>query len=103
MIGYGHVHHPNESPRDGTIHPIGIAQLRAYEAQAFNWYVITRVDAESGREVNVCGKCDQGLWFTYDKKGQRFGYTAEEILALKVAHIRQRHSEVVNECDSETS
>jgi hypothetical protein len=85
---YGPVHHPNDSPGDGTIHPIGLRQLAAYQEIAVDW-----PRYPDGR-ANRCGKCDQNLWYTYDLNGNHYVYTDEEKLALVVAHIRQNHPEV---------
>jgi hypothetical protein len=38
----------------------------------------------------VCDPCET-LWFVDDPAGQIFTYTEDEILTLKVAHIRQAH------------
>jgi len=84
---------PNDSPMDGTIHPMAIEQLRPFIRAAGSWPV--QVVMRDGRECHACGVCDQNIWFTSDKSGNRFGYTAEMITDVKVAHIRQRHSEEI--------
>lgn len=88
MERYGPQHHPNDSPRDGTIHPIGLQQLAQYQELALTW-----PRYPDGRAMR-CGKCDQNLWFTYDLNGNQFVYADEEKMALVVAHIRQNHAEV---------
>lgn len=82
---------PNDSPQDGTVHPIGLQQLAAWQAIAMDW-----PRYPDGRAVR-CGKCDQALWFTSDIGGKPYIYEDHELLALRVAHIRQAHSEVINE------
>lgn len=84
---------PNDSPMDGTIHPIGLEQLAAFQAVAINW-----PRYPDGRAMR-CGQCDQAMWFTSDIIGTEYIYEDHELLALKVAHIRQNHSEVINEYD----
>ena len=85
---------PNDSPGDGTLHPMAIEQLMPYVRAAGSWPV--QHVMRDGRECHACGLCDQNLWFTSDKGGNQFLYTAEQITDVKVAHIRQAHSEVVN-------
>lgn len=81
---------PNDSPRDGTIHGIAIEQLAAYQTQAKDW-----PRYPDGSYVR-CGHCNQALWRTYDDDGTPFRYEGHEKIALTVAHIRQRHAEVVS-------
>jgi hypothetical protein len=82
---------PNESPMDGTIHPLAVAQLLPFIRAAGNWPVKHLL--RDKRRCNVCGKCDQNIWFNSDQAGHPFHYTAEMITDLKVAHIRQAHAE----------
>jgi hypothetical protein len=86
---YRNYQSPNDSPRDGTIHPIATGQLQSYQDAALTWPLI-QIDRE-----NRCGVCEQNIWFLCDTKGQVYKYTHDEILALVVAHLRQRHSEAV--------
>jgi len=78
---------PNDSPGDGTIHPIALEQLQRYAKIAGTWKVY------EDRHIMRCEKCHQGVWSIYDAKGNRYRYTSEEILALLVAHIRQVHDD----------
>lgn len=90
MEGYGPQHHPNDSPRDGTIHPIGLQQLAEYQELAGDW-----PRYPDGRSMR-CGKCDQNLWFTRDLNGSHYVYEDHELMSLVVAHIRQNHAEVTS-------
>jgi hypothetical protein len=80
--------HPNDSPKDGTIHEIAVRQLAAWEAIASQW-VLVRV----GSYLRCC-ECRQAVVRLIDDKGQDYQTSDTEILALKVAHLRQRHPEL---------
>lgn len=84
---------PNDSPRDGTIHPMAIRQLAEYQRIAMDW-----PRYPDGSYIR-CGRCSQELWRTYDKNGAPYSYEGQEKVALTVAHIRQNHSEAVNAVD----
>jgi hypothetical protein len=71
----------------GEVADIAIRQLAVIQNCAITWPVV-----EQGNE-NRCGLCSQNLWFRYDTYGEPYGYSDEELLALKVAHIRQNHQE----------
>jgi hypothetical protein len=86
---YGFDTSSNDSPGDGTIHPIALGQLVTWQDIALKW-PLAQVDRE-----NRCGVCEQNIWFLCDTKGQVYKYTNDEILALVVAHLRQRHSEAI--------
>ena len=88
---YGNVHHPNDSPRDGTLHVIAVEQLKEWQDIAYTWP--TFESAIDGREGVQCGRCSQTLWFRTDVGGNRFVYTPDQILTLLVAHVRQRHAD----------
>lgn len=83
----------SESPLNGTVHGIALAQLAIYQEFAKEWPRYP--DSRSIR----CGKCDQSIWFLYDENGEVYRYTDDEKLALIVAHIRQNHEEYVNGTD----
>lgn len=87
--GIGTFKSPNDSPGNGTIHPIALEQLAKFADVALTWPLVN-----TGRE-NRCQICMQNIWFTSDTKGEVFKYTTDEILALVVAHIRQRHPEAI--------
>jgi len=89
--GFGPKHHPNDSPRDGTMHVIAVEQLKGWQDVAHTWPTF---EAKiNGRDGVQCGRCSQTVFFRSDMGGNRFQYTADQILALLVAHIRQAHSE----------
>lgn len=77
--------HPNDSPQDGTIHPIALTQLAVYRSRALLWDYYT-----DGR-ANRCYECHQNIWFSQDASGFDYVITDEQIIALTVAHIRQAH------------
>lgn len=76
----------SHSPIDG----IALEQLAGYQTVAIDW-----PRYPDGRAVR-CGKCDQSIWFAYDINGTPYVYEDHELLALKVAHIRQVHPEATN-------
>lgn len=81
----------------GEVAEVAKKELRKYQRMAELWSVY--VDYESDQISKVrhptrCKKCDQALWFLRDKEGKGYTYTDDEIQALTVAHIRQRHPEV---------
>lgn len=80
----------SESPLNGTVHGIALAQLAIYQEFAREW-----PRYPDNRAIR-CGKCDQSIWFLYDENCEVYRYTDEEKLALVVAHIRQNHEEYVN-------
>lgn len=79
---------PNESP--GVIHPMAVKVLEQWEGEAFNW-----PRYPDGRCVR-CGKCDQSIYMSRDIHGVLYNISQEEILSLTVAHLRQRHPEVID-------
>lgn len=82
----------------GTIAAIAMEQLKAWQAIAQHWPVERHChDTEQykGRPCWCCAKCDKTIWFINDLDGNIYVYSADEILALKVAHIRQAHAEVM--------
>jgi hypothetical protein len=89
-MGYAFYSSPNDSPKDGTIHPLGLAQLAVFQEAAIMW-----PRYPDGRAIR-CGKCDQSMYFTLDPGGKPYRYSDDEIMALIVAHIRQNHEEAVN-------
>lgn len=77
----------------GEIAPIALEQLALYQRVAAEWPILAYV--RKGRECNTCGICDENIWFTSDQAGIKYSYTEEELTALKVAHIRQVHSDII--------
>lgn len=93
MAGYfqtPNMYVPYNDRESGEIAPIAIEQLEAWKAAAETWQTYT-----DGR-ANRCQECHQNIWFTKDPQGYPYTYTDDDISALKVAHIRQNHSEVVS-------
>ena len=68
---------------------IGELQLAAWQGIAESWPVYL-----DENEHFRCQKCNVTIWRLSDDNGQGYIYTPEELLALKVAHIRQSHSEL---------
>lgn len=66
---------------------IGQMQLVAWEKAARDWSLY--YDQEGHAR---CGMCEVSVWRIRDDNGQTYTYTLAELLALKVAHIRQSHS-----------
>lgn len=90
--GYGNTPNkdiPLNDRESGAIASIAMEQLRSYQERAANWRMY-RVRRE-GRDVSCCQACLQALWFVSDEDEQLYVYTDDELLALKVAHIRQAH------------
>lgn len=81
---------PLNDREPGEIAQVAIEQLKSYQNVATEWQTYT-----DGR-ANRCQECHQNVWFSKDPRGNTYTYTDDEILALKVAHIRQLHSEVVS-------
>jgi hypothetical protein len=71
----------------GEIADVALEQLKAWESIAESWDVYT--DGRSNR----CKECHQNIWFSTDPQRGEYMYAPGEILALKVAHVRQCHSE----------
>lgn len=80
---------PNDGP-PGELHAIAIQQLEVWESVAYGW-----PRYPDGRCVR-CGKCDQSMYMLRDIQGVMYDYSDSEIDALIVAHLRQRHEEVLN-------
>lgn len=82
---------PLNDREPGEIAEIAWQQLEPYRIAASTWETYT-----DGR-CNRCKECHQNIWFTTDLQRTPYSYDPTEILALKVAHLRQCHSEVGNE------
>ena len=80
---------PLNSRKPGQIAPVAMEQLRTYQRTASDWpvYEVRR----DGRDCMCCQSCNESLWFVTDREEQRYYYTEDELLTLKVAHIRQAH------------
>jgi len=68
---------------------IGELQLLAWQIAAEDWSLY--IDQEGHSR---CGMCDVSVWRVRDDHGQAYVYSRDEILALRVAHIRQCHSDL---------
>jgi hypothetical protein len=66
---------------------IGQMQLLAWEKAAADWSLYYDQDGHAR-----CGMCEVSVWRIRDDSGKTYTYQPSEILALKVAHIRQCHS-----------
>jgi hypothetical protein len=82
---------PLQAREKGEIAPVAMEQLRAYQTVARTWK--TWPDGRCQR----CMECDENIYFTADAGGHLYSYTDDEKLAVTVAHIRQCHSEVVDD------
>jgi hypothetical protein len=71
----------------GEIADVALVDLEKWQAVAIEWPVYT-----DGR-CNRCTDCHQNVWFSTDPRGYKYTYTDDEILALKVAHVRQCHDQ----------
>jgi hypothetical protein len=77
---------PLNNREKGKIAQVALDELERWQSVAISWPVYT-----DGR-CNRCGDCHENLWFSKDPQGGKYQYTDDEILALKVAHVRQCHS-----------
>lgn len=68
---------------------IGQSQLIAWQNAAFDWSLYIDQDGHAR-----CGMCDVSVWRVRDDNGESYRYDPLEILALKVAHIRQCHGDL---------
>ena len=73
------------------ISPSAIKELAAWEAIATQWEWYIHPDTRLR-----CRECHQAVARMADRHGQLFDYNEADLLALKVAHIRQIHAEVFN-------
>jgi hypothetical protein len=89
-VGYyqtPNVNIPYNKREKGELADIAKEQLKVWQDRALDW-----PRYPDGRAIR-CGKCDQSMYFTADIQGMVYSYTGAEILALIVAHIRQRHED----------
>lgn len=76
---------PHNDREPGTIADIALEELERWQEIVRPWETYT-----DGR-ANRCSECHQNIWFSKDPQGHEYQYTIDEILALKVAHVRQCH------------
>jgi hypothetical protein len=72
-----HVHH--------VIAPIALKELERWQALNLVW------PWSSDEGYLRCGDCGSGIHQTHDRHGNRYLITDEELDALCVAHLRNRH------------
>ena len=85
---------PLNDRESGELAVIAVEQLQKWQDFAHTWPTFeAKINSRDGVQ---CGRCSQTIFFRSDVGGNRFQYTAEQILALIVAHIRQRHEEAIN-------
>ena len=65
-------------------------ELKEWREIAGGWATYKTMDESACR----CIRCNQSIYFVYDMHGEHYTYTEDEILALKIAHIRQVHANV---------
>jgi hypothetical protein len=88
---------PLNDREPGTVASIAMEQLRSYQGRATYWPMGRHEHWDEWYEImrtcwccTVCDPCET-LWFVNDPADNVFSYTEDEILTLKVAHIRQAH------------
>lgn len=70
------------------VSPSALKELAAWEAIAIQWEWYVHPDT-----YLRCRECHQGIARMADRHGVYFEYDEADLLALKVAHMRQVHSE----------
>lgn len=88
MESYGYEPSPNDSPRDGSLHPIAQQDLIIWQTWAMHMPTETTDDG-----YLRCGWCTQAVARLRDRAGRYYEMGPEVILALKVAHMRQVHED----------
>ena len=76
---------PLNDREPGEIAPITLEELARWNEWVKSW------DTYTDGRCNRCHDCHQNIWFSRDPLGHEYQYTPDEILALKVAHVRQCH------------
>lgn len=74
----------------GQVSPSAIRELAAWEGVAFEWKWYVHPDT-----YLRCQECHQAIARMADRNRELYDYTDAELMALKVAHLRQVHSEVM--------
>lgn len=75
------------------IAPVAKGQLAAWQDLAAGWSWYRDTDPDTGVTVARCTSCHVAGWRITDEAGNAYGYTVDELLALKVAHLRQAHQD----------
>lgn len=89
---------PLNQRQKGELAEIAVTQLEAFQLRARAWPMreVSREDINNNsRHGMACSYCDQMVYFISDPNGILFNYSDEEMLALTVAHVRQRHERIV--------
>jgi hypothetical protein len=76
------------------IAPLARTQLAAWEDLARDWIAYYDPEPDTAVAIARCVSCHTGLWRITDEAGHDYQYTAAQMLALKVAHLRQAHQEL---------
>lgn len=71
------------------VSPSAIRELGVWEGIATKWEWYVHPDT-----YLRCRECHQAIARIADRNGVLYDYNETELLALKVAHLRQTHSEV---------
>jgi hypothetical protein len=79
---------------DKGISPSALKELAVWEGIASKWEFYVHPDT-----YLRCRECHQGIARMADRHGTLFDYDESDILALKVAHIRQIHAEIYDGID----
>lgn len=74
----------------GGIAPVARAQLAAWEEIAMDWALVTAPGEHHAR----CHSCGQSVIRLFDDRENIYEYSAEQRLALTVAHLRQVHPDL---------
>jgi hypothetical protein len=84
---------PLNDRENGQIAEVALEELGHWQEAAQFWTMARH--EHKGRPCWCCTICDpcETLWFVNDLSGKVYTYTDDEILALKVAHLRQCHPE----------
>jgi hypothetical protein len=87
---------PLNDRESGTIADVALKQREEWEAIARPWPMERHchdTEERKGQPCWCCAVCDQTIFFINDPQGNIYIYTDAEILALKVAHVRQCHDQ----------
>jgi hypothetical protein len=77
----------------GEIAPAARTELEAWQGLAREWSWYLEADPDTGVQVARCVSCHIAGWRVTDEAGNAYAYDAAQLLALKVAHLRQAHQD----------
>lgn len=86
---------PLNKREPGTIADVAWEQLKRFRIAAETWPIYRHY--RDGRHCMVCRFCDQCVWFVMDPNGKEYEYTDDDIRSVIIAHVRQIHSDIVDE------